>query len=206
MPRGAPNHELEDGDAERVDVLEHDDLGLFAIRNLLLLLAEGPIASLDAQWHIHGTCWGEVRDLVHDVFVFSFNDDLAEVELSVDEARIVGKVQALRQLDCHVVNVLDVRPRHIDRQIQIEALDVLEDAPAVMGLGHREVAAADFFPETVEGGCDVRVRLQVDPPRDVLRVRDLANDKLLSEVLMVDYEGVLADDMFNLDNRDTYQI
>ena len=167
------------------------------------MLAEGPIASLDAQWHIHGTCRGEVRDLVHDVFVFSFNDDLAEVELSVDEARIVGEVQALRQLDCHVVDVLDVRPRHINRQIQIESLDVLEDAPAVMGLDHREVAAADFFPETVEGGRDVRVRLQVDPPRNVLLVRDLANDKLLSEVLMVDYEGVLAQDMFNLDNRAT---
>ena len=156
------------------------------------MLAEGPIASLDAQWHIHGTCRGEVRDLVHDVFVFSFKDDLAEVELSVDEARIVGKVQALRQLDCHVVNVLDVRPRHIDRQIKIESFDVLEDAAAVMGLDHGEVAATDFFPETVEGGRDVRVRLQVDPLRDVLRILDLANDKLLTKVLVIDNEGVLG--------------
>ena len=198
MPRGAPNHELKDGDAERVDVLEHDDLGLFAIRNLLLLLAEGPIAGLDAQWHIHGTCWGEVRDLVHDIVVFGFKDDLTEVELSVDEARIVGEVQALRQLDCHVVNVLDVRPRHINRQIQIQSLDVLEDAAAVMRLDHGEVAAADFLPETVEGSRDVRVRLQVDPPRDVLRVRYLANDKLLTEVLMIDHEGGVVQHMFDL--------
>ena len=72
-----------------------------------------------------------------------------------------------------------------------------------MGLDHREVAAADFFPETVEGGRDVRVRLQVNPPRNVLPVRDLANDKLLSEVLVIDYEGALAQNMFNLDNHVT---
>ena len=67
-----------------------------------------------------------------------------------------------------------------------------------MGLDHREVAAADFFPETVEGGRDVRVRLQVNPLRDIFRFRNLANDKLLSEVLVIDDEGVLADDMFDL--------
>jgi len=43
------DHKLEDCNAQRVDIFEHDDFHFLAIRNLLLLLREGPVAGLGAK-------------------------------------------------------------------------------------------------------------------------------------------------------------
>ena len=42
------------------------------------------------------------------------------------------------------------------------------------------------------------MRLQVNPLSDVLLIWDLPNDKLLPEVLMVHYEGSVADHVLYL--------
>jgi len=60
------------------------------------------------------------------------------------------------------------------------------------------VAAAYFLPETVESCDDICMCLQVDPLSDVFIVGDLANDKLLSEVLMVNNVRGIADDVLDL--------
>jgi len=60
------------------------------------------------------------------------------------------------------------------------------------------VCAAHFVFETVKCRGDVRVRLQVDPLRDVFQVGDLPNHEFLSEVLVVDDKCWVAEDVFNL--------
>ena len=71
------------------------------------------------------------------------------------EPRIVGEIDALRQLDGHVVDHLDVAARHIDRQIQVQLLDVLENVASIVVFGHGEMSTANLFSETVERSQDV---------------------------------------------------
>lgn len=92
----------------------------------------------------------EVSDLVDYVLIFSLEYDLAQVELTVHQTRIVRKVKALRQLDGHVVNHLDVSARNVDRQVQVQPLDVLKDVASVVELNHLEVGPAEILSETVE--------------------------------------------------------
>lgn len=60
------------------------------------------------------------------------------------------------------------------------------------------MATGHFLSETVEGGRDVRMSLQVDPASKVLRLGDLPDHEILPKVFMVDNEGSVADHMFNL--------
>ena len=60
------------------------------------------------------------------------------------------------------------------------------------------MCTAHFVFETVKCRGDVRVRLQVDPLRDVFQVGDLPNHEFLSEVLVVDDKCWVAEDVFNL--------
>ena len=196
---GCPaDHQLKNRDSKRVDVFEHDDLTFLILCNLLLLLREWPVAGLSAQRHLHGGLRGEVGDFVDYVVVFLLEDHFAQVELPVDETRVVGEVEALGQLDGHVVDHLDVGARHVDRKVQVQALDMLEDVSAVIGLDHGEVSAAHHVGETVEGRDDVRVSLQLDPLCDVFGVGHLPDDELLTEVFVVDHEGRVANHVFDL--------
>ena len=108
------------------------------------------------------------------------------------------KVHSLSQLDRHIIDHLNVGTRHIDRQIKIQPFYMLEDVPTVVVFGHGEMGTAQFVSEAVEGGRDVGVRLNVDPPGDVLFVRDLPNDELLAEVFVVDHVRRVADNVLHL--------
>lgn len=145
--------------------------------------------------------WCKIGDLVHDVLVFSLDDDFAQVELAVHKPIVVGKVHPLGKLDCHIVDELDVGARHINPQVQILPLNVLKHVATFVCLDHGKVGTAHFVSETVEGSCDVRVRLQVDPPADVLVLRDLSDNELLAEVFMVYDESSIAEDMFDLNKK-----
>ena len=196
--RGAADHELEDGYAERVDIFQHDHLLLLAVRDLLLLLREGPVAGLSAEGSLHGGNRGEVSDFVHDILVLLLKNDLAEVELAVDQARVVSKIEPLGQLDGHIVDELDVGSWNVNGQVEVQTLDVLEDVTAVCVLDHRKVGTAQFLSETVEGRGDVCVSLQVNPLGDVFVVGDLADYELLTEVLVVDHVRRVTNHMLHL--------
>ena len=117
----------------------------------------------------------------------------------MNKARIVCEIHTLSQLNGNIVDILDVGPWHIDSQVKIQSLDILEDAPAVISLDHGEMAATFFLSETVESCRDIRMRLKIDPLGNVFEVGYLSNDKLLTEVLMIYHERSVTDDMFDLD-------
>ena len=165
---------------------------------MLLLFAKRPITGLNAQRHIHGASRSKVCDLVHDVVVFDLQDDLAQVKLAMHQAGIMGEVQPLGQLNRYIENVLDVAPRHINRQVQIKSLDVLEDASTIVGLDHGKMTLSRLFNETVKRSYNIRMRLKVDPFGDVFLVRYLSNDKLLAKILMVDYKRRVAHHVLDL--------
>ena len=125
-------------------------------------------------------------------------ENLTHIEVTVDEPRIVSEVHTLGELDSNIVDGLDVAAGHIDSQVKVQTLDILEDVAAIVRFHHWKVAAAYFLPETVESCDDICMCLQVDPLSDVLIVGDLANDKLLSEVLMVNNVRGIADDVLDL--------
>ena len=108
------------------------------------------------------------------------------------------EVEALSKLNDHIVDGLDVRPRHINRKVQVLSLDVAEDVASIVVFGHREVSTAVVVSKTVEGRYNIRMSLQVDPLCYVLIVGDLTDDELLSEVLVVHDVGRITDHMFNL--------
>ena len=110
----------------------------------------------------------------------------------------MGEVQPLGQLNRYVENVLDVAPRHINRQVKVKSLDVLEDASTVVGLDHRKVALGRLLNETVKRGYNIRMRLKVDPLGDVFLVGDLPNDELLPKILMVDDKRRIAHHVLDL--------
>ena len=110
----------------------------------------------------------------------------------------MGEVHALGQLDGHIIDHLDVGAGHIDRQIQVEPFDVAENVASIVVLGHGEMSTAQFFSETVERRHNVRMRLQVDPLGDVFLIGYLTHDEFLSEVLVVDNVGRVADDVLHL--------
>jgi len=62
------------------------------------------------------------------------------------------------------------------------------------------VDATILFNETVECCNDVGVGLKVYPLVDDFVVRDLSGHELLSEVLVVEDEGVLTEDSFDLES------
>ena len=63
------------------------------------------------------------------------------------------------------------------------------------------MTATDFFSETVERHYNIRMRLQVDPLCDVFIFGYLADDKLLTEVFVVDHEGCVTDHVFHLEKQ-----
>ena len=123
----------------------------------------------------------------------------------MDQARIVGEVHALGQLDGDIIDHLDVGSGDIDCQVQVQALDVLENVSTIIGLSHREVCTANVIGETVECSHDIGMRLQIDPSSDVLVVWYLPDNKLLSEVLMIDHIRCIADHMLNLIGDKTHK-
>jgi len=140
----------------------------------------------------------EVRDLIHHVFVLLLKHNFTQIELAVDETRVMGEFETLRQLDSNVVDHLDVGARHVNSQVQIKALDRVEDVASIVIFDHGKVGAADFFSETVEGGDDIRMGLQLDPLGDVFLIGHLPHDELLSEVLVVHDVRRVANHVFHL--------
>ena len=63
------------------------------------------------------------------------------------------------------------------------------------------MSSRHIISKTVECSRDVRVRLNVDPPGDVLLIRYLPDDELLTEVLVVDNVRCVADHMFDLKRK-----
>ena len=110
----------------------------------------------------------------------------------------MGEVHTLSKLDSYVVDHLDVGARHVDRQIQVQTFDVAENVASIVVLGHGEMGTAQLFSETVERRHNVRMRLNVDPLGDVFLVGNLAHDELLSEVLVVDNIGRVANHVLHL--------
>lgn len=110
----AADHEFENADAKRVDVLQHQNLHLLKWRASFLLLRKGPVAGFRAQRHIHRGFWGEVGDFEHAIsFVVYLMHHLAQVELPVHQSCGVCILHASRKLDCHVVDQLPIAGRHI---------------------------------------------------------------------------------------------
>ena len=110
----------------------------------------------------------------------------------------MGKVQALRQLDRHIIDVLDVGAWHIDAKVEIQTLDVLEDIAIVIVLNHGKMCLIVIISETVERSYDVGMRLKIDPASDIFIIGNLADHELLSEVLVVDDVGSVTDHMLDL--------
>ena len=110
----------------------------------------------------------------------------------------MGEVHTLSQLDSYIVDHLDVGARHVDRQIQVQTFDVAKNVASIVVLGHGEMGTAQLFSETVERRHNVRMRLNVDPLGDVFLVGNLAHDELLSEVLVVDNVGRVANYVLHL--------
>ena len=73
-----------------------------------------------------------------------------------------------------------------------------ENVASIVVLGHGEMGTAQLFSETVKRRNDVRMRLNVDPLGDVFLVGNLAHDELLSEVLVVDNIGRVANHVLHL--------
>ena len=109
---------------------------LLTIRDLLLLLREGPVAGLSAERCLHGGNWGKVSDFVHDILVLLLKNDFAEVKLAVDQARVMSKIKSLGQLNGYIIDELDVRSWDVNSQVEVQTLDVLEDITAVCILDH----------------------------------------------------------------------
>ena len=78
---------------------------------------------------------------------------------------------------------------------------MLEDVSAVIGLDHREMTSTNFFCETVKRRYNICMRRQVDPSRDIFIVGYLTDDKLLTEVFVIDYKGCVADHVFHLEKE-----
>ena len=110
----------------------------------------------------------------------------------------MGKVQALRQLDRHIIDVLDVGAGHIDAKVEIQTLDVLEDIAIIIVLDHGKMCLTVIISETVERSYNVGMRLKIDPASDIFIIGYLADHELLSEVLVVDDEGRVTDHMLDL--------
>ena len=100
------------------------------------MLRKGPIARFGANRLGKGCLRREVRDLVHDVLTLGLQNDLAQIKLTVNKARVVGKIEALSQLDDDVINGFDVRSRHIDCQIEVLTLNVAEDVASIVVFNH----------------------------------------------------------------------
>ena len=171
---------------------------LLTIRDLLLLLREGPVAGLSAERRLHGRNWGKISDFVHDILVLLLKDNLAEVKLAVDEARVMSKIKSLGQLNGYIIDELDIGSWDVNSQVEVQTLDVLEDITAVCVLDHRKVGSAQLLSETVEGSSDVSVSLQIDPFGDIFVLGDLTDYELLAEVLMVHHVRRVADHMLDL--------
>ena len=104
----------------------------------------------------------------------------------------------MRQLDRHIIDVLDVGAGHIDAKVEIQTLDVLEDIAIVIVLNHRKMCLILIISETVERSYDVGMRLKIDPAGDIFIIGNLADHELLSEVLVVDDVGRVTDHMLDL--------
>ena len=116
----------------------------------------------------------------------------------MDKTCTVSEVEASSQLDCHVVNQFKVRSGYVDGEVEALGQDVLVHIASICQLAHRVVDATVFFHETVECCNDVGMGLKVDPLVDDFVVGDLPGHELLSEVLVVQDEGGLTEDCFDL--------
>ena len=106
----------------------------------------------------------------------------------------MSKVHGLSELDRNIIDLFDVGTWHVDRQVQVQRLDVLVDVAAVVGLRHRKLAVTDIVCETVKSCGNIRMDLQVDPSSDIFLLVNLAQDELLSKVLVVDHVLCFAAD------------
>ena len=104
----------------------------------------------------------------------------------------------MRQLDRHIIDVLDVGAGHIDAKVEIQTLDVLEDIAIIIVLNHGKMRLIVIISETVERSYDVGMRLKIDPAGDIFIIGNLADHELLSEVLVVDDVGRVTDHMLDL--------
>ena len=103
---------------------------------MLLLLRKWPIAGLCAKGLFKRGLWCKVGNLVDGIFVFGLQNDLAKIELAMHKAIIVGKVETLCQLDGDIIDSLDVGAGHIDCQVEIQTLNVIEDVASIVVLNH----------------------------------------------------------------------
>ena len=149
------NHELENCDTQRIDVLQHDYLLLFTLRDLGLLLGEGPVAGLGVDFTFNRCLWGKVSYLIDDVLIFHLKHDLTQIKLTMNKARIVSKVHSLGKLNRYIIYHLDVGAGHVDCEIQIELLDVLVDIAIFVFFDHGELSITNFLGETVKRCHDI---------------------------------------------------
>jgi len=54
----------------------------------------------------------------------------------MNEARVVCKVHTLCELNGHIVDHFDVGARHINCQVEIQTLDLIEDVASIIVFDH----------------------------------------------------------------------
>jgi len=100
------------------------------------LLGEGPVTGFSTQGHFNRGSRCEVSDFVHNILIFMLKENLTHIEVTVDEPRIVSEVHTLGELDSNIVDGLDVAAGHIDSQVKVQTLDILEDVAAIVRFHH----------------------------------------------------------------------
>lgn len=120
----------------------------------------------------------------------------------MDEAIVMRKVKPLSQLDGYIVDHLNIRAWYVNRQVEIQILNVTEDVASIVVFNHRKMSAVF---ETIKGSYDVRMGLQVDPLCDILLFRDLTHDKLLAEIFVIDDISLVTDHMLDLNVTNRYE-
>jgi hypothetical protein len=181
-----------------MDIFQHQDFHLLTVSQHLLVSAEGPVSCISVEVGLHWSTRLEISDLEFQMFVVVLDVDFAQIEVTMHQSRVVRCVKTCRHLDSHIEDKLSVLSWHIEWQVQLKRVNIVEHIATIGQLGHLEVEARLLVHKLLERSDNIGVGIHVDPLGDVLSGWDLSDHEILAEIFVVDNETRLRNDLLHL--------